>query len=79
VSTTNPAPQPPLTFEQAIEQLESIVDRIERGEIGLEDSIKQYEQGVALIRRCKEILTHAEQRVEELNKTASTTPTSTTV
>jgi exodeoxyribonuclease VII small subunit len=62
----------PLSFEQAMEQLEAIVERIERGEIGLEDSVKQYEQGVALISRCKEILTAAEQKVDELTQKAGT-------
>jgi exodeoxyribonuclease VII small subunit len=59
-----------LSYEQAMEQLEAIVDRIERGEIGLEESVKQYEQGVLLIARCREILGRAEQRVEELTKPA---------
>lgn len=62
------APDAP-TFEQAMARAEEIVDRIESGEIGLEDSIKQYEEGVALLRRCKEILAKAEQRVEELSLT----------
>ena len=53
-----------------MEQLEAIVERIERGEVGLEESVKQYEQGVQLIARCREILGRAEQRVEELAKPA---------
>lgn len=53
-----------------MEQLEAIVGRIERGEVGLEDSVKQYEQGVQLIARCREILGRAEQRVEELTRPA---------
>ena len=60
-----------LTFEQAVERLESIVERIEAGTLGLEESITQYEQGVALIARCKDILRTQEQRVEELNRRAA--------
>ncbi len=55
-----------LTFEQAVERLEAIIGRIESGEIGLEQSIREYEHGVALLKRCRAILEQAEQRVEEL-------------
>jgi exodeoxyribonuclease VII small subunit len=54
------------TFEQAIEQLEAIVERIESGEVGLEEAIKQYEQGAALIKRCRSILGAAEKKIAEL-------------
>ncbi len=64
----DPGEQP--SFEQAIEQLEAIIDRIESGEIGLERSIAEYERGVALIRRCRQVLESAEQRVEELQRQA---------
>lgn len=62
-----PAPTPDPTFEQAMAQLESIVERIESGEAGLEQSIAEYEKGVALVKRCREILGKAEQRVAELS------------
>jgi len=65
------APADSLNFEQAIESLEAIVAQIEGGTLGLEASIARYEQGVALIARCKEILRVQEQRVEELNKRAA--------
>ena len=58
-----------LTFEQAVERVEAIIERIEAGEIGLEDSIAQYERGVGLINRCRAILEQAEQRIEELTAT----------
>ena len=48
------------------QQIEQIIERIESGQIGLERSIGEYERGVALIRRCREALGKAEQRVEEL-------------
>ena len=54
-----------MTFEQAIQQLKGIVDRIEQGEIPLQDSLEQYEKGMALIKHCRDILQKAEQRIEK--------------
>jgi exodeoxyribonuclease VII small subunit len=68
---TIPAPDPNLSFEQALANLEAIIDRIESGNVGLEQAIGEYERGVALIRRCKDILQKAEQRVDELNRQAA--------
>lgn len=51
-----------------MEQLESIVERVESGQIGLEQALAEYERGVALVRRCREVLERAELRVEELSK-----------
>jgi len=56
-----------LSFEQALDRVEEIIERIESGEIGLEESIKAYEQGARLIRRCRAALEKAEQRVETLD------------
>ncbi len=55
-----------LTFEQALEKLESIVQAIEQGQVGLEESIQRYEEGMALIKRGRTILAHAEQRIQKL-------------
>lgn len=55
-----------LSFEERIEKVEAIIDRIDAGEIGLEEALTEYEQGMAHIRRCKEVLERAQQRVEEL-------------
>lgn len=70
---TNAHPDAPalddLTYEQAIEALEGIVERIESGEIGLEASIDAYERGTALIGRCRKVLDQAEQRIQELDVT----------
>ncbi|MEX2217989.1 MAG: exodeoxyribonuclease VII small subunit [Phycisphaerales bacterium] len=66
-------PQEP-TFEQAIQHLEGIIERIESGEAGLEQSIAEYERGVALIRRCRQVLDRAEQRVEELTAQMQASP-----
>lgn len=59
----------PVKFEEAVEQLESIIDRIESGEVGLEDCLAQYERGMALIKQCRAILTKAEQKIAELSVT----------
>lgn len=58
-----------LSFEDALARLEELIERIESGEIGLEKAIAEYERGVTLIRRCKDILQKAEQRVDELTRT----------
>lgn len=59
------AKKPP-TFEEAVKQLETIADQIERGEIGLEESIVKYEDGMKLVNQCRQILTQAEQRILKL-------------
>jgi len=67
-SPDDDAPTPPekLTFEQAVAELESIIERIEQGEIGLEESLRQRKRGDALIKRCRAILDAAEQELEEV-------------
>ena len=60
----------PVKFEEAVEQLEAIIDRIESGEIGLEDCLTQYERGMQLINQCRGILTKAEQKIAELSPAA---------
>jgi exodeoxyribonuclease VII small subunit len=57
-----------LTFEQAITQLTDIVGKIELGEIPLQDSLNQYERGMALIKHCKDILQKAERRIEKISE-----------
>ena len=57
-----------LTFEQAIGQLKEIVNKIEQGEIPLQDSLEQYEKGMALIKHCRGILQKAEKRIEKISK-----------
>ncbi len=63
----DPSPAPEDRYEVLVEQLEDLVERIESGEIGLEDSIKAYEQGVLLIGKARAILLRAEQRIEQLD------------
>jgi exodeoxyribonuclease VII small subunit len=58
------------TFEQSLTELEKIVEKVERGEIGLEESIEQYAQGMQLIKYCRDILDQAEKRIETIQKEA---------
>lgn len=70
VSKSKPKQDPKqdeVPYEQLIEQLEAVVDQIEGGELGLEESIKGYEQGIELVKRTRAILDRAEQRIVELN------------
>lgn len=66
-ANTVPPTAAALTYEAAVEKLESIVAQIESGDVGLEDSMALYEEGILLTQRCKEILATAEQRVEILS------------
>lgn len=66
-----------LSFEQAIEELESIVKRLEDGKVPLEESVTIYERGEALKRRCEELLRQAEARVDKITTDASGRPTGT--
>ena len=60
-----------LPFERAIEELESIVKRLEEGKVPLEESVLIYERGEALKRRCEELLRLAEARVEKITTNAN--------
>ena len=66
-----------LTFEKALEELEAIVKRLERGEVPLEESVTIYERGEALKRRCEELLRQAEARVEKITLDAAGKPAGT--
>ena len=55
-----------IPFEENLAALESIVAQLESGELSLEDSLKQFEQGIALTRACQESLAAAEQKVQVL-------------
>jgi exodeoxyribonuclease VII small subunit len=59
----------PQTFEQALAELERIVRDLEDGKTGLEESLRRYEQGVALLKRCYGQLRQAEHRIIELTGT----------
>lgn len=53
-------------FDEVVTRLREVVDRLEQGNLGLEDSLRAYEQGVGLARRGHELLDNAEKRVELL-------------
>jgi exodeoxyribonuclease VII small subunit len=55
-----------LSFERAMEELESIVTKLEGGKVPLEESVTIYERGESLKRRCEELLRQAEVRVEKI-------------
>lgn len=55
-----------LDYEASITELESLVERLEQGDISLEESLKLYESGVLLTRDCQDALSNAEQKVQLL-------------
>jgi exodeoxyribonuclease VII small subunit len=55
-----------MPFEAALAELESIVDKLEKGAVALEDSIKLYERGEALKAHCDQLLKNAEMRIEKI-------------
>jgi exodeoxyribonuclease VII small subunit len=66
-----------LSFERAIEELESIVKRLEDGKVPLEESVAIYERGEVLKRRCEDLLKQAEARVQKITLDSSGNPTGT--
>lgn len=66
MSDADPSAQSALSFEQALEGLEAIVERLESGDLALEAALTAFERGVALSRRCAEQLEGAERRIAEL-------------
>jgi exodeoxyribonuclease VII small subunit len=63
-----------LPFEAAMKELESIVTRLERGDVALEDSIAIYERGEALKAHCEALLRQAEARIEKITLGADGRP-----
>jgi exodeoxyribonuclease VII small subunit len=58
----------PLDFEQALSELESLVERLEKGDVPLDEALRTFERGVALTRHCQACLQAAQQKVEILLK-----------
>ncbi|NLO79880.1 MAG: exodeoxyribonuclease VII small subunit [Xanthomonadaceae bacterium] len=56
----------PFDFERALKELEELVERMEQGELSLEESLKTFERGIELTRSCQQALKEAEQKVEIL-------------
>ena len=53
-------------FEKSLQQLEQIVNKMENGELGLEESLSRFEEGIKLAKQCQDTLSEAELRVEQL-------------
>lgn len=60
----------PLNLEKSLEELETLIDELEGGDLPLEQAMKKFEQGIKLTRNCQAALKDAEQRVEILLKSA---------
>ncbi|PJZ86143.1 exodeoxyribonuclease VII small subunit [Leptospira harrisiae] len=60
-----------ISFEEALRELEDIAEKLERGTLSLEDSIKAYERGMELKKVCSERLVDAEAKIEFLSKSPS--------
>ncbi|MDF1677614.1 MAG: exodeoxyribonuclease VII small subunit [Legionellaceae bacterium] len=56
----------PAKFEQSILALEKVVTALEKGDVSLDDALKQFEKGIALTHTCQTLLTEAEQKIEHL-------------
>jgi exodeoxyribonuclease VII small subunit len=65
---TSDAEKSPPSFEQALTELESLVDTLEKGELTLEESLAAFERGIALTRSCQKALNEAEQKVRILTE-----------
>ena len=55
-----------MTYEQQLQQLETLIEQLENGDLSLDQTLAAYEQGVALIRACQQQLEQAEQRIQLL-------------
>jgi|SRR5580692_2095686 exodeoxyribonuclease VII small subunit len=66
------AQESPVDFEHALAELEALVERLEHGDLPLDDALKSFERGVALTRQCQGALKAAQQKVEILLNTGAT-------
>lgn len=67
-TTTKKPPDPvKMSYEQCVEELEGIIERIESGEFGLQESLAQRQRGDVLIKRCRTILDEAEQEIRKIS------------
>jgi exodeoxyribonuclease VII small subunit len=63
--------KPAQSIETYLKQIEDVVDKLESGEIDLEEAIKNYEKGMDLIEKCRDILKQSKLKVEYLKKKAA--------
>ncbi|MGM0554106.1 MAG: exodeoxyribonuclease VII small subunit [Pseudomonadota bacterium] len=68
---TDTEPDTPAEFEANLEALEALVARMESGELGLEQSLGEFQQGIELARRCQKALDDAQRRMEALTGDSS--------
>lgn len=61
----------PIHLEKSMAELQEIVMQLEKGDLSLEDSLKQFEKGITLARKCQDVLNQAEQKIEMLADTNS--------
>ena len=61
-----PAKKSTPKFEQALQELEQVVESLEQGDLSLDEALQQFARGVELSRSCQKVLEQAEQRVEQL-------------
>lgn len=54
-------------LEQSLERLETLVDKLEKGDLSLEESLSIYEEGVKLSKRCQDMLTNIEKSIETIH------------
>ena len=66
------------TFEESLKKLEKIVEKLEDGNVNLEDSIKSFEEGVALVKECQKQLSEAEIKIQTLLEDGNVEPTEAT-
>ena len=62
------------SFETMMTRLEDLVARLEEGNLPLEDSIRSFEEGMALVRQCTAVLQQAEERIQKLTRDATGAP-----
>lgn len=61
-----------VSLEEAFEQLEGIIEKLEDPEISLEDSFKQYESGMELLKKCNQQIDKVEKKIQVLNENGET-------
>ena len=66
------------TFEESLKKLEKIVEKLEDGNVNLDDSIKSFEEGVALVKECQKQLREAEIKIQTLLEDGNVEPTEAT-
>ncbi len=62
------------SFETMMERLQALVDRLEEGNLTLEESIRSFEEGMELVGKCTAVLSQAEQRIQTLTRDAAGKP-----